>query len=65
MNVINDWTSFLWTFPLHQKSDVLSTIQAWVKHIEAESNKCIGELRFDGSGLNLNALHTWCEEEGY
>ena len=58
-------TVYPWTFPLHNKSDTLPTLQAWTKHIEAETSECIIKFHFDGEELDSNALHDWCNEHGY
>jgi hypothetical protein len=65
MNVVDDFSSFPWSFPLKLKSDALPTLQAWAKRVEREANVQIGTIRIDGGELDSGAMRSWCDDHGY
>jgi len=65
MNIVDDYSSFSWTFPLRQKSNVLSVLQSWAKHTEAQCGERVGIFHLDGGELDSRAMHNWCSENGY
>jgi len=67
MNIVDDYSSHLWTFCLKLKSDedALSTLQIWACRAEAESGEHIGIIHIDNGKLKSDAMNTWCDANGY
>ena len=64
-NIIDNHTSYPWSFPLCNKSNLLPTPQAWVRCTESQCSKHIGTIWIDSGELNSNALTDWCNNNGY
>ena len=65
INIVNDYSSFSWIFPLYQKSNVLSILQSWTKCIEHQYGENIGIFCIDGEELNSQSTHDWCSANRY
>ena len=65
MNIVDDYSSHLWTFCLKLKSNVLPTLQIWACQAEAESGEWVGIIHIDGGKLKSNAMNAWCNTYGY
>ena len=65
MNIVDDYSSYPWSFPLHSKSDAFPTLQAWAKRTEAQSGEKIGIICIDVGELDSKAMELWCNEKGY
>ena len=51
---MDDYTSFLWTFPIQHKSDVVVVIKNFVRTIKTQFNKNVKILRSDKGGEYIN-----------
>ena len=65
MNVVDDHSSYPWTFPLHHKLDALPVLQSWAKRTEAQCGEKVGIFRLDGGELDSNTMRNWCDGNGY
>ncbi len=65
MNIVDNYSSFPWTFVLRQKSDVLPFFKAWALRAEHECGECIGIIRTDNGELKSNEMDNWCGLNGY
>jgi Reverse transcriptase (RNA-dependent DNA polymerase)/Integrase core domain/GAG-pre-integrase domain len=64
MNVIDDYSSFSWTFPLKSKDDAILVLLAWHK---AAENQCDSKLRSivtDNGELVNYITKAWCDKYG-
>ncbi|KAJ3554241.1 hypothetical protein NP233_g12465 [Leucocoprinus birnbaumii] len=65
MNIVDDFSSYPWTYVLRQKSDALPVFQAWADKAEAECGECIGLIRSDNGELRSKEMDRWCFERRY
>jgi transposase InsO family protein len=64
MNVIDDFSSYVWSLPLRNKSEALPVFQAWHKTVENQSNHRLATLVTDNGELTSNAMTQYCSEHG-
>jgi len=64
MNIINDFSSYVWTVPLRAKSDAADVLQVWHRLVENQSGECLKILVTDNGELLSNAVVMWCGEHG-
>jgi hypothetical protein len=65
MNVVDNHTSFPWTFLLKQKSDAFPTLKAWALQAESEVKERISIIRSDNGELKSGEMDAWCDSNGY
>jgi len=64
MNVIDDFSSYVWTIPLKLKGDVAPSLQNWHRSVENQSGHCLKILVTDNGKLVSNSMADWCAEFG-
>ena len=64
MNLIDDFSSYVWTFPLKSKSEAAPVLQRWHRAIENQSGHRLKILVSDNGELVSNSMTTWCSEFG-
>lgn len=60
MNIINDFSSYIWTIALKTKAEVGRALQVWHKVVENQSNKWLKILVTDNGELLFNNIIKWC-----
>jgi hypothetical protein len=62
---LDDYSNFLWTFPLANKSDVFPTFQRFHAYIQTQFNLSIKTLQCDnGKEYDNRAFRTFCTNKG-
>jgi transposase InsO family protein len=64
MNVIDDFSSYVWSLPLRSKSDAAPVLQTWAKAIEAISGHKLVTLVTDNGELVSKSMTDWCSIHG-
>jgi len=64
MNLIDDYSHYLWSLPLKSKSDAFSCLQAWELSVEAQTGERVGIYITDNGELKLHQMKAWCDSCG-
>jgi len=64
MNVIDDFSSYVWTIPLKSKGDAAPSLQNWHRSVENQSGHRLKILVTDNGELVSNSMANWCAEFG-
>jgi transposase InsO family protein len=64
MNVIDDFSSFVWSLPLKKKSDAAKVLQGWHQAVVNQSNHKLKILVTDNGELVSNTVSDWCSAHG-
>ena len=64
MNIMDDYSSYVWSVPLRLKSEAVPVIQAWQQTVENQSDKRLKSLISDGGELDANVMAEWCLNRG-
>jgi hypothetical protein len=62
MNIIDDFSSYVWSIPLRTKCDALIALQNWVAKIENQSNFRLTYIVTDNGELSSTAVHSFCSQ---
>ena len=64
MNVIDDFSGYVWSIPLRSKSDASSALQTWHKAVTVQSGETLRVLVSDNGELVTKSTKDWCDREG-
>ena len=64
MNIIDNYSSHVWSIPLHSKSNAFSAFQIWHKAVAVQSGNTLHVIIFDNGKLILKAMEAWCQSLG-
>jgi hypothetical protein len=64
MDIIDDFSSFMWVIPLASKSAVFPALQAWECARELETGLHVGIYRSDNGELKSSAMKEWLLSRG-
>jgi transposase InsO family protein len=64
MNVIDDFSGYVWTIPLRSKAEAFSAIRTWHKAVTVQTGEILRILVTDNGELVSNATRDWCQIEG-
>jgi transposase InsO family protein len=64
MNLLDDHTSWPWTFLLKSKDEALPTLIAWHARICRKTGRTLGALNIDNGELRSHALEAWAAPRG-
>jgi len=64
MNLIDDFSSYVWSIPLCAKKEACATIQIWHKAVTTQTSDTLSILVTDNGELVSNDMHDWCNTEG-
>jgi transposase InsO family protein len=63
--VVDEYSRYIWTFPLHRKSDVLSTLRSFYYHILNQFYLSIQSIQCDnGKEFDNHDLHSFLQSLG-
>lgn len=63
--VLDDYTHYLWTFPLRQKSEVLPTLRTFLAYVSTQFRLPVLAIQTDnGKEFDSTALHLLLAEHG-
>jgi transposase InsO family protein len=64
MNIIDDFSSYVWSIPLASKSDATQALQTWHRAIVNQSDARLKIINTDNGELLSNATTDWCVAHG-
>jgi transposase InsO family protein len=64
MNVIDDFTSYVWSLPLKSKSEAAKVLPGWHRAVEDRSGHKLKILVTNNGELDSNAMSDWCSTHG-
>ena len=64
MNIINDFSSYMWTVPLKSKDEAMPALQAWHHTVENQSGHHLKILVSDNRKLVSYSMAEWCAQFG-
>jgi hypothetical protein len=64
MNIINDFSGYVWTLPLQSKADTCSAFQTWHKAVTVQTGDKLRILVTDNGELVSKSMHNFCLSEG-
>jgi len=64
MNVIDDFSSYIWSLPLRNKEEAASVFQLWHCAVENQSGHCLKILVSNNGKLISNSMHEWASTHG-
>lgn len=64
MNIIDDFSGYVWLLPLKLKAAAFAVLRNWHKSITNQSGHYLGKLVSDNRELVSDASHAWCLAEG-
>ena len=64
MNIIDDFSSYIWCIPLRSKSDAFSSLQTWHKAVTVQTGNTLRILVTNNGELVSNAMRVWCNTLG-
>ena len=64
MNVINDYSSYIWSLPLKAKSDSFSILRGWHCAVKNQSRHKLKVLVTDNGELVSKSMDEWCTQHG-
>jgi hypothetical protein len=64
MNVIDDFSSYVWSLLLAHKSDAINMLRAWHHAVENQTREKLKIVIMDNSELMSNTMTAWCALHG-
>ena len=64
MNLIDDFSGYVWTVPLRSKASAFHAIQIWHKAVTVQTGETLRILISDNGELASNSMREWCQTEG-
>jgi Integrase core domain len=64
MNVIDDFSSYVWSLPLRSKSEAAPVLQSWHRAVENQSGHRLKILVTDNGELVSKSAQNWCADHG-
>ena len=64
MNVIDNFSGYVWSIPLCSKADASPALQTWHKAVTVQSGETLCMLITDNSELVTKSTKDWCDREG-
>jgi len=60
MNIIDDFSSFVWSLPLRSKAEAAPVLQEWLTTLEVQTPHHLQSFVTDNSELASNQIQSWC-----
>jgi transposase InsO family protein len=64
MNLIDDFSSYVWSLPLRSKDEAASILQLWHCVVENQSGHCLKIIVSDNGELVSKSMHDWASMHG-
>ena len=64
MNIIDDFSGYVWSIPIRSKSDAFPALQSWLKAVTVQSGETLRILTTDNGELVSKSMHNWCQSLG-
>ena len=64
MNIMDDFSSYVWSIPLARKSEALNALRAWHRAVENQTGEKLKIVVTDNGELVSNTMAAWCQLSG-
>jgi hypothetical protein len=64
MNVIDDFSSYIWSLPLREKGEAALVLQHWHKHVMMQFDRPLKILVTDNGEVISKLMTSWCLSNG-
>jgi transposase InsO family protein len=64
MNIIDDYSGFVWSLPLRSKDEAAPVLQNWLTFIELQTPHRLKSFVTDNGELASNQIQEWCARKG-
>jgi transposase InsO family protein len=64
MNIIDNYSSFVWSLPLRSKDEAAPVLKSWLLQIELQGSHCLRSFVTDNGELASLQIQKWCEDKG-
>jgi hypothetical protein len=64
IDIVDDHTSYPWSFPIPSKDMAFQTLLAWERSVELETGQKVGIYRTDNGELKTNEMAKWLASRG-
>jgi hypothetical protein len=64
MNIIDDYSSFVWSLPLRSKDEAAPTLKTWLLALEVQTPHRLSSFVTDNGELASLQIHAWCASKG-
>ena len=64
MNIIDDYSGFVWSLPLRSKAEAAVILQHWLTFLEVQTPYRLKSFVTDNGELASLAIHDWCTRKG-
>jgi transposase InsO family protein len=64
MNLIDDFSSYIWSLPLRNKAEATLVLQHWHKHVTTQFDRPLKILVTNNGELMSNTMMSWCLSNG-
>ena len=64
MNIIDDYSGFVWSIPLRFKHEAAAALKAWHLALTVQTPYCLKSFVTDNGELCSTNIHQWCKEKG-
>jgi transposase InsO family protein len=64
LNIIDDFSSYVWSIPVRAKSDAAIALQNWHRAVENQSGEKLKILVSDNGELVSKSVSDWCSQHG-
>ena len=63
MNIINDFSGFVWSIPLQSKDQATPALKAWLFTLEVQTPHCLISFVTDNGELASSQIIQWCTQK--
>ena len=64
MNIIDDFSGYVWSIPLRSKSHACPALQTWHKAVTVQSGESLRIITTDNGELVSKSMQNWCQTLG-
>ena len=64
MNIIDDYSSFVWSVPLRSKAEAATMLKHWLTAMEVQTPHRLASFVTDNGELASLQIQNWCSEKG-
>ena len=64
MNIIDDFSSYVWSLPLARKSNAVDVLRAWHRAVETQTSEKLKVIVTDNGELVSSIMTAWCKLHG-
>jgi transposase InsO family protein len=64
MNLIDDFSGYVWSLPLRSKAEAADVLQSWLTFLELQTPFRLKSFVTDNGELASNRIQDWCTRKG-